>query len=220
MTKNRPYRDRRAAGRALTKETALYRPGDAPLVLALPRGGVPVADEVASALNAPLDVFLVRKLGLPGHPEIAMGAIATGGIRVLDEDLLESARVTPHELAAVVKMETAELERRETLYRRSRPPPDIRGRSLVVVDDGLATGYTMRAAVAALRRSGCGHLTVAVPVGARSSCAKLEREVDTLVCPFQPHPFHAVGLWYDKFAATGDDEVFKCLERHLHGRAA
>ncbi|MDF3055915.1 MAG: putative phosphoribosyl transferase [Rariglobus sp.] len=220
MTKNRPYRDRRFAGRVLAKETSLVRPGENTLVLALPRGGLPVAEEIAHALDAPLDVFLVRRLGLPDHPELAMGAIASGGIRVLNEDLIESARVTSAELAAVVKHETIELARRETLYRHGRPSPDVRGRPVVIVDDGLATGFTMRAAVAALRRAGCGHLTVAAPVGARSTCAELDAEVDTLVCPLQPQPFHAVGLWYDKFPAVEDDEVFKILARHMDRSAA
>jgi predicted phosphoribosyltransferase len=220
MTSERPYRDRRSAGRILAREHALTRIGDDPIVLALPRGGVPVADEIATALNAPLDVFLVRKLGLPGQPELAMGALASGGIRVLDSNLIESAEVSPEELAMVVKSETKELERRETLYRRGRPPLEIAGRSVIVVDDGLATGSTMRAAVAALQRAGCRHLTVAVPVGAPSACAALSHEVDTLVCPLQPEPFHAVGLWYDDFSPTEDAEVCECLAHHVRRSAA
>ncbi len=220
MTRDRPYRDRRAAGRALAKEPALHRPGPPPLILALPRGGVPVAAEIADALNAPLDVFLVRKLGLPDHPELAMGALASGGVRVLDAALIESARVTPEELAAVLKREAAELERREQRYRQGRPLADVRDRPVIVVDDGLATGFTLRAAIGALRRAGCRDLTVAVPVGAASSCADLAEEVETLVCPLRPHPFHAVGLWYDKFEATSDDEVIACLAHHLDRHAA
>lgn len=220
MTTDRPYQDRRSAGRVLARFLALAPVGDHPIVLALPRGGVPVADEIATALGAPLDVFLVRKLGLPGQPELAMGALASGDVRVLDENLIEFAGVTPEELAAVIKRETKELERRESLYRRGLPPRNIAGRSVIVVDDGLATGSTMRAAVAALRRTGCRHLTVAVPVGARSTCAELASEVDTLVCPLQPEPFHAVGLWYDNFLPTEDAEVCDCLARHAERPAA
>ncbi len=220
MTTDRPYRDRRTAGRVLAKESALTRLEEDVLVLALPRGGVPVADEIASALHAPMDVFLVRKLGLPSQPELAMGAIASGGVRLFNVELLESAGVSPEEFAAVVERETRELERREELYRRGRPPLDISGRSIVVVDDGLATGFTMRAAVAALRRAGCRNITVAVPVGARSTCAEIAEEVETLVCPLQPEPFHAVGLWYDNFTPTEDHEVCECLARHTHHPAA
>src|SRR5690606_11348741 len=137
-----------------------------------------------------------------------------------DEELIESARVTPQELASVVKAESAELSRREHLYRGRRPPPVVRGRSVVVIDDGLATGFTMRAAVAALRRAGCRHLIVAVPVGADSTCAELAREVDAVVCPLRPDPFHAVGLWYDKFEATSDAEVLACLAGHPESHAA
>ena len=220
MTTDRPYRDRRTAGRILAKEGALTRLGSQALVLALPRGGVPVADEIASALGAPMDVFLVRKLGLPTQPELAMGAIASGGVRLFNVELLESAGISPEEFAEVVKRETSELERREALYRRGRPPLDIAGRAVIAVDDGLATGFSMRAAIAALRRAGCRNLTVAVPVGARSTCAEIAEEVETLVCPLQPEPFHAVGLWYDNFTPTEDDEVCECLARHSHRPAA
>ena len=220
MTADRPYQDRRAAGRVLAQNPALAHASDDPIVLALPRGGVPVADEIATAIRAPLDVFLVRKLGLPGQPELAMGALASGGIRVLDEHLIESADVTPEELSIVVKRETEELERREELYRRGRPPLALAGRSVIVVDDGLATGFTMRAAIAALRRAGCRQLAVAVPVGARSTCADLAKEVDALVCPLQPEPFHAVGLWYEDFSPTEDAEVCACLARHADRSAA
>jgi predicted phosphoribosyltransferase len=204
----------------LARENVIKRLGSDVLVLALPRGGVPVADEIADSLGATLDVFLVRKLGLPGQPELAMGAIASGGIQLINEELLEAAGISPEEFAAVVKKETIELERRETLYRPGRPRLDIAGRSVLLVDDGIATGFTMRAAVAALRRAGCRDITVAVPVGARSTCADLNEEVEALVCPLQPEPFHAVGLWYDNFTPTEDDEVRECLARHMQRRAA
>jgi predicted phosphoribosyltransferase len=221
MTADRPYRDRRTAGRVLARHPAIARlKGTDVLILALPRGGVPVADEIATALAAPMDVFLVRKLGLPSQPELAMGAIASGGIRLFNIELIEEAGLTPEELAEVVSRETAELERREQLYRHGRPPLNIVGRSIVVVDDGLATGFTMRAAIAALRRGGCDALTVAIPVGAASTCAEIAREVETLVCPLKPDPFHAVGLWYDNFTPTEDEEVRECLARHLHHPAA
>jgi len=220
MTTDRPYRDRRTAGRVLAKESALTRLGADALLLALPRGGVPVADEIATALGAAMDVFLVRKLGLPSQPELAMGAIASGGIRLFNVELLESAGISPEEFAAVVERESRELERREALYRSGRPPLNVAGRPIVVVDDGLATGFTMRAAIAALRRAGCHNLTVAVPVGARSTCAEIADEVETLVCPLQPEPFHAVGLWYDNFTPTEDEEVCECLARHSHRSAA
>ncbi len=220
MTADRPYRDRRTAGRILAKEHALTRLEPDTLVLALPRGGVPVADEIANALGLTMDVFLVRKLGLPGQPELAMGALASGGIRLFNVELIESTRTSPEEFEEVVRQETAELERREALYRHGRPPLEIAKHSIVVVDDGLATGFTMRAAITALRRAGCRDLTVAVPVGARSTCAEIAQEVEKLVCPLQPEPFHAVGLWYDNFTATTDDEVCECLARHMHRPAA
>jgi putative phosphoribosyl transferase len=208
------YRDRRDAGRTLALYARDKEVGADPLVLALPRGGVPVAAEVADALNAPLDVFLVRKLGTPDQPELAMGAIASGGVRLLDETLIAYSDVSAGELAAVTERETRELERRERAYRAGRPPLELKFRPVIVVDDGLATGFTMRAAVAALRKADCARITVAVPVGARSSCEEVSREVDVLVCPLQPEPFRAVGLWYEDFAPTTDEEVRDCLARH------
>jgi putative phosphoribosyl transferase len=220
MTADRPYRDRRTAGRILAKEKALLRIGETALVLALPRGGVPVADEIATALNAPMDVFLVRKLGLPSQPELAMGAIASGGVRLLNDELIESAGITPDELEAALSREVAELERREALYRRGRPPLQLAAGPVILVDDGLATGFSTRAAIAGLRLAGCRDLTVAVPVGARSTCAEIAPLVEALVCPLQPEPFHAVGLWYDNFTPTEDSEVRECLARHRHRSAA
>lgn len=207
------YRDRRDAGRTLASHLKELEVGAEPLVLGLPRGGVPVAAEVAEALGAPLDVFLVRKLGLPGHAEVAMGAIATGGVRLLDTALIAQAGVTDAEVAEVTERETEELHRREREYRGRAENPEIGRHPVVVVDDGLATGFTMRAAVAALRKLGCPRITAAVPVGAESSCEELAREVDLLVCPLQPDPFRAVGLWYRQFDATDDAEVMACLAR-------
>ncbi len=222
MSSARIYRDRRDAGHTLALYMRGREVGTDPLVLALPRGGAPVAAEVAEALHAPLDVFLVRKLGLPEQPEVAMGAIASGGVRLLDEGLIAYADVSAGEVAAVTERETRELLRREQAYREGRPPLELRFRPVIVIDDGLATGFTMRAAVAALRKADCARITVAVPVGARSSCEELAREVDVLVCPLQPEAFRAVGQWYADFTPTTDDEVKDCLARHQthHGTSA
>lgn len=201
------FADRLAAGRRLATALAAYRGQGDVVVLGLPRGGVPVAYEVARALGAPLDVFLVRKLGVPGHEELAMGAIASGGVRVLNEDVLEGLRIPPRVIEDVTDIEAAELERRERAYRGGRPPLDVRGRVVIVVDDGLATGSTMRAAVAALRRLEPARIVVAVPTGASETCAMLRDEADEVVCLTTPDPFHAVGLWYDDFRPTTDDQV-------------
>jgi putative phosphoribosyl transferase len=183
------------------------------LVLALPRGGVPVAYEVALALDAPLDVFLVRKLGVPGHEELAMGAIATGGVRVLNPDAVERLHIPQQVVDAVAAREQAELEWREHTYRGGRPPPDVTDRLVLLVDDGLATGSTMRAAAAALRRRAPRRIVVAVPVAARETCAEFRDEVDEVVCAFTPKQFYAVGVWYDDFSQTEDDEVRDLLAR-------
>jgi len=205
------FRDRREAGRALASELRDYANRPDVLVLALPRGGVPVAFEVARALHAPLDVFLVRKLGLPGHEELAMGAIASGGVRVLNDDVVSALRLSPAEIDAVAAQEQRELERRERQYRDDRPPPDLRGRTVILVDDGLATGATMRAAVAALRRQGPARIVVAVPVGAAETCRDFGAEADEVVCARMPQPFYAVGLWYGDFSQTSDEEVRELL---------
>jgi predicted phosphoribosyltransferase len=181
----------------------------------LPRGGIPVACEVANALKAPLDVFVVRKLGLPGHPELAMGAIASGGVRVLNDDLVRRLHVPPSAIDAVARVEQAELERRERAYRGARPPIPIEGRTVILVDDGLATGSTMRAAVLAIRRVLPSHIVVAVPVGARETCRALEEVADEVVCPRMPEPFTAVGLWYENFEPTTDEEVRRLLSSPL-----
>ena len=182
-------------------------------VLALPRGGVPIGYEVARGLGAPLDVFVVRKLGLPGHPELAMGAIASGGVRVMNEDVLESYRVSQAAIEAVTRAERVELERRERAYRDGRPLVAIEGRTVLLVDDGLATGSTMRAAVLAVRRLHPARVVVAVPVGAWQTCEALRDVADDVICVSTPEPFSAVGLWYVDFSQTTDEEVRQLLSR-------
>ncbi|HQR97215.1 MULTISPECIES: phosphoribosyltransferase [unclassified Polaromonas] len=205
-----PYEDRREAGRVLAGALAHYRGRPGVLVLALPRGGVPVAYEVARALKAPLDVFVVRKLGFPGHEEYAMGAIASGGVRVMNP--MPGMHVTPEEVAAAVAREQPELQRREQLYRGQSPAPDLHGRTVIVVDDGLATGATMHAALLAIRQQQPAHLVMAVPVGAADSCDALQGVADEVVCVAMPEPFRAVGLWYRQFPQTSDDEVRTLLD--------
>jgi len=212
------FQDRMDAGRQLAAKLKQYANRPDVLVLALPRGGVPVAFEVARALHAPLDVFLVRKLGLPGHEELAMGALATGGVRVLNEDLVRDLQISEREIDAVAAREQRELQRRERLYRDDLPPPDVRGRIVILVDDGLATGSTMRAAVAALRRLRPARVIVAVPVGAAQTCSELQDEADETVCARTPEPFYAVGLWYQDFSQTTDQEVRDLLEQTTEQR--
>lgn len=205
-----PYEDRREAGRVLADALAHYRGRPHLLVLALPRGGVPVAYEVARALKAPLDVFVVRKLGFPGHEEYAMGAIASGGVRVMNP--MPGMHVTPEEVAAAVARELPELQRRERLYRGQGPAPELHGRTVIVVDDGLATGATMHAALLGIRQQQPARLVMAVPVGAADSCEALQGVADEVVCVATPEPFRAVGLWYRQFPQTSDDEVRTLLE--------
>jgi putative phosphoribosyl transferase len=213
-----PFRDRTEAGQFLaTKLTAFKNRSDV-LVLALPRGGVPVGFEVASAIQAPLDVFLVRKLGVPGHEELAFGAIATGGVRVLNHDLIRSLELSQDRVEAVVAREEAELQRREQTYRGGRPPPSPAGLIVILVDDGLATGSTMLAAVRALREGDPSKLVVAVPVAAPATCRQLRSQVDEIVCAATPEPFEAVGLWYDDFSQTTDEEVRDLLEQAARQR--
>jgi predicted phosphoribosyltransferase len=207
----RGFGDRREAGLVLADRLRQFADQGNVVVLALPRGGVPVAYEVARALAAPLDVFVVRKLGLPGHPELAMGAIASGDVRVLNEEVLESYPVSRAAIEAVARAERLELERRERAYRDGRPPVPIEGRIAILVDDGLATGSTMRAAVLAVRRLHPARVVVAVPVGAWETCQALGEVADEVVCPFTPEPFRAVGLWYADFSQTTDEEVRQLL---------
>lgn len=213
------FHDRTHGGRRLAAELAPYARRLNLLVLALPRGGVPVAFEVAQALDAPLDVFLVRKLGVPGQEELAMGAIASGGIRVLNPEVVQMLRIPESVIDAVAATEQRELERRERAYRGDRPEPGIRGRTVILVDDGLATGSTMRAAVQALRSQHPERLVVAVPVAAPETCDSFRDEVDDVVCAVTPEPFIAVGLWYRDFSQTTDREVHELLERAAHAGA-
>ena len=214
------FRDRRAAGRLVAAKLARYAERPDVVVLALPRGGVPVAYEVAQALDAPLDVFAVRKLGLPGHEELAMGAVATGGVRVFNEQIVRALSLPPDLIDAVAAREQQELARRERLYRGDRPPLDVRGRTVILVDDGLATGATMHAAIEALRAQQPARIVVAVPTAAPETCEALRAKADEVVCAITPEPFYAVGLWYDDFSQTSDDEVRQLLARSAEERRA
>jgi putative phosphoribosyl transferase len=207
------FHDRRDAGRRLATRLVASTGDPRAIVLALPRGGVPVAYEVARALQAPLDLLLVRKLGVPGQEELALGALALGGEPVLNEDVVEEARLSAQEIAAIAARERAELARRSRLYRDERPPLELRGRVAILVDDGLATGATMRAAARAVRRQEPARLVIAVPVGAPETCAGLRGEADEVICDRMPTPFYAVGLWYDDFTQTTDAEVRELLAR-------
>jgi putative phosphoribosyl transferase len=207
------YSDRAEAGQVLASKLAAY--GDRPdvLVLALPRGGVPVAAEVARALHAPLDVFLVRKLGVPGREELAMGALASGGIIVLNEDAIYAYGIDDATIQEAIAREQKEIARQERAFRGERPMPEIRGRIIILIDDGLATGSTMRAAVAALRRQEPERIVVGVPVGAAETCAEFQHEADEVVCAEMPRPFFGVGMWFEDFSQTTDEEVHTALHR-------
>jgi predicted phosphoribosyltransferase len=209
----RRFRDRTEAGRRLAERLTAYADRPDVLVLALPRGGVPVAYEVARALRAPLDVFLVRKLGVPGYEELAMGAVATGGVRVLNDQIVADLRIPDHVIEAVAEAEQQELARRERVYRGDRPPPDVRHRTVILVDDGLATGATMQVAIKALRALPPARIVVAVPTGSPETCEQLKAQADDVICAITPEPFHAVGLWYEDFTQTTDEEVRDLLAR-------
>lgn len=208
------FRDRTEAGRKLAHRLAAYANYPDAIVLALPRGGVPVAFEIAEALNLPLDIVVVRKLGLPGHEEFAMGAIASGGARFLNQDLIRQLSFSDEIIEHIVAREQRELERRERTYRGQRPVVDVRDRIIIIVDDGLATGSSMRAAIAALRQKGPAKLIVAVPVGAPMTCFELESLADEVICLETPENFSAVGLWYREFSQVTDEEVIDLLERN------
>jgi predicted phosphoribosyltransferase len=202
-----PFRDRIEAGELLADSLQTFRDRDDVIVLALPRGGVPVAAEIARRLHVPFDVFVVRKLGVPGHEELAMGAIASGGVRLVNDEVVVPLGIPPNVIDSVARSEQIELARREELYRGTREPIGLTGKTVILVDDGLATGSTMRAAVMAVRGQQPARIVVAVPVGARETCAGLAREADDVVCLRTPDPFVAVGLWYRDFTPTSDSEV-------------
>lgn len=211
------YRDRREAGRSLAAALSKYRREPGLIVLALPRGGVPVGYEVARALGATLDVFVVRKLGVPGQEEYAMGALASGGVSILNRQLIATLRISDADVAGAVAKETSELARRERLYRGDLPPLELRDRTVVLVDDGLATGASMRAAIGGLKQLLPRRIIVAVPIAAPEACEQLAREAGDVICAATPQPFHAVSLWYDDFAQTSDREVRELLrEARLH----
>jgi putative phosphoribosyl transferase len=207
------FQDRHDAGRQLAQKLMAYADEPDVIVLALPRGGVPVAYDVALALHAPLDVFLVRKLGVPGQAELAMGAIATGGVRVLNDDVVQTLGIPQEVIDAVTAEELQELARRERLYRGDTHAPDLRNRTVILIDDGLATGSTMRAAMAAVRRQHPARVVVAVPVAARSTYEEFRSEADEVICVSTPEPFYAVGLWYESFSQTTDAEIQELLSR-------
>jgi predicted phosphoribosyltransferase len=211
---NRPFADRREAGKELAGKLGAYRGRPEVVVLALPRGGVPVAFEVAEALDVPLDIFVVRKLGMPGHPEFAIGAIASGGVRVLSEDVIRWSGIPDSQIEALVQLELVELQRREREYRQGRALTELHGRTVILVDDGLATGSSMRAAVQAVRAFEPARVVVAVPVGAPSTCDEFADITDETVCARTPELFSAVGLWYRDFSQTTDDEVRALLQDH------
>lgn len=214
------FQDRTEAGRRLAERLNLYANQTDVLVLALPRGGVPVGFEVARTIKAPLDVFLVRKLGVPGHEELGMGAIATGDIRVLNEDLIRDLRISPAAIEQVTQRERQELARREILYRSNRPVPDVRDKAVILVDDGLATGFSMYTAVTALHKLQPSRIVIAVPVAASSIYREFQHSADELICLATPEPFGSVGTWYHDFTQTTDDDVRHLLDKAIEDSSA
>jgi predicted phosphoribosyltransferase len=210
------FQDRREAGRVLAERLREFAQDRNVLVLALPRGGVPVAYEIAHDLGLPLDVFIVRKLGVPGYEELAMGAIATGGVRVLNEEVVQRLGISDRQIDQAAAREQQEIERRELEYRGDLPPINVRGKKIILVDDGLATGATMRAAVQALHQAGAARITVAVPVGSSEAVQRIRRDADEIICPMQPEDFQAVGQWYEDFSQTSDEEVRELLAESMH----
>jgi putative phosphoribosyl transferase len=214
------FNNRTDAGQQLASKLMAYANRPNLLVLALPRGGIPIGVEVSKALNAPLDIFLVRKLGVPGHEELAMGAIATGGIRIINKNVVEYLDIPLEVIEIVAERESVELQRRELAFRGNRPAPEINGRTVILVDDGLATGSTMRAAVAALREQNPAGIVVGVPTASPSTCNELKEEVDDIICAITPEPFHAVGIWYEDFSQITDEEVHELLKETAFKQAA
>src|SRR5919106_4175220 len=206
------FRDREHAGRTVAEKLSAYARREGVVVLALPRGGLPVAFEIASELRAPLDVFVVRKLGVPGQEELAMGAIASGGVRVINDDVVRDLHIDEASIERVAESESLELERRESAYRGGRPPAELHGKMVILVDDGIATGSTMRAAIRAVKKREPNKIVVAVPAAAPSTCREIGRQVDEIVCAMMPEPFYAVGAWYEDFSQLTDDDVRKVLD--------
>jgi predicted phosphoribosyltransferase len=207
------FHDRTDGGRQLASLLIPHADRHDIVVLALPRGGVPVAVEVARALGAPLDIFVVRKLGVPGHPELAMGAIATGGVQVLNDEVIDELEIPHAQVEQATVRERLELERRDRLYRGDRPTPLLTSRTVILIDDGVATGSTMEAAVSALRQHNPSRIIVAVPIGAKEACLRLERVADDVVCAYTPTPFDAVGRWYERFDQVSDEEVIGWIQK-------
>lgn len=206
------YQNRQEAGKILAQQLSNYANRNDVIVLALPRGGVPVGYEIAKALNVPLDVFIVRKLGVPGHSELAMGALAIGGTTVFNDDIINSLSITEVEIQAVTAKEEQELKRREIAYRGEHAFPSLQNKTIILVDDGIATGATMRAAVKALKQMNPASIIIAVPVAERFLCEKMKPSVDHFICPLCPTQFYAVGAWYEDFSQTEDDEVYALLK--------
>jgi len=207
------FQNRTEAGQILASKLTKYLNQVNTLILALPRGGVPVGYEIGKELGLPVDIFVVRKLGVPGHEELAMGAIASGGVRHINRDVVDQLRIDSETIEAASRREQKEIERREELYRGQRPPVDVRDKTVILVDDGLATGSTMRAAIAALRQHRPARIVVAVPAAAPQTCSEIAAEVDEIICAATPEPFYAVGQWYREFAQTTDEEVRELLAR-------
>ncbi len=210
------YKNRRGAGKELASSLTEYARQDDVIIVALPRGGVPVAYEIADILNVPLDVLLVRKLGVPGHEEFAMGAIAWGNVQIINQDTVQQLGISKEAIQQVIDKETQDLHRRNRLYRNDQPLPQIKGNRVIVVDDGLATGATMKAAISALRQLGANEIVVAVPVASPSTCRELGKIANKVICLRTPEPFYGVGQWYQDFSQTTDQEVENLLSHAKH----
>jgi putative phosphoribosyl transferase len=207
------FRNREEAGQRLASRLSKYGSRDDVIVLGVPRGGIPVAFEVATALHLPLDIFVLRKLGVPGHEELAFGAVGSGGVRVLNSRVVQELGISQLDIASVTSAEREELERRERLYRGNRPPLDVLGRTVILVDDGIATGASLMAATHALRKMKPAAIVLATPIAPRTTCDRLRREVDEVVCVEMPEPFYGVGQFYDDFSQVSDEDVNQLLER-------